>query len=115
MALGVSGSGDAKISASRIAFSSAVPRLGRCSSSVSSSTTMCLRIADWVRRILGTRTLVHANRAEAARLKHPDQLQANHLEQREKRDDDPASIVDVGEEIFESARLGLRQTGQQLV
>src|ERR1700694_934476 len=110
MAFGVSGSGDAKISASRIAFSSADGRPSRpsspsCSSRLSFPTLPSgpaipppvvlylyrglslsrFRIADRVRRVGGTRPLVDANRAKRARLKHPDQLEPDHFEQREKR------------------------------
>ena len=74
---------------------------------------MCLRVANRVRRVLRTRPLVHANRAEAARLKHPDQFQADHLQQREKCDDDAASIVHVGEQLLarvsETAACGFEE------
>ena len=43
------------------------------------------------------------------------ELQTDHLEQRQKRDDEPAAIVDVGEQIVETAGLGFRQPGEQLI
>src|SRR5947209_7541326 len=100
IAFGVSGSGDAKISASRIAFSSADGRRSTFSTSstaflTSSSSTRSLRIANGVRRVGRTRPLIHTNRTERAGLEHAHQLESNHLEQREKRDDQAAAIVDV--------------------
>ena len=68
-----------------------------------------------MRRVGGTWPFVHANRAEAAGLKHPHQLQTNHLEQREERHDQTRSIADVGKEILETARLGFREACEQLV
>src|SRR6185295_11882608 len=110
MAFGVNGSGDAKISASRMAFNSAVafPPCG-------SSPMLILRIADRVRRVDRPGALVDANRAEAAGLKHPHELQPNHLEQRQKGDDQAAAIVDVAEQVVEAARLGFGQAREQLL
>src|SRR5262245_60818567 len=131
---GVSGSGDAKISASRIDLSSALANRGASrppgsicgvcpasppgASSVAScclSFMVCLRIANGMRRIGRTWTLVDANRPEAARLEDADQLQTDHLEQREERDDEAAAVGDIGEELLESARLRFREARQQLV
>src|SRR4030095_2663833 len=130
---GVSGSGDAKISASRIDLSSALGSLGASSpasicgvwpsppsgsasvTSCLSSLMVCLRIANGMRRVGRTRTLVDANRPEAARLEDAHQLQTDHLEQREERDDEAAAVGDVGEELLESARLRFREARQQLV
>src|SRR5882724_997647 len=79
------------------------------------SSTVFLRIANRVRRVRGTRPLVNTNRAEAAGLEHPDELQPDHLEQRQERDDEAAAIVDVGEELFKAHRIGFRQALEQLV
>ena len=72
-------------------------------------------VANRMRRVGRPRALVDADRAEAAGLKYPHQLQANHLEQREKSDDEAAAVVDVGEQIVEAARFGFRQARQQLL
>jgi hypothetical protein len=61
-----------------------------------------------MRRIGRSRPLVHTDRPETAGLEHPHQLQANHLEQREKRDDQAALVRDVREQILETTRLGFR-------
>src|SRR5215470_10154238 len=104
--------------ASRMAFSSADASRGSASCSTGPSCPSCLScpscffslmmmilwIADRVRRIRGSRPFVDANRSKAPRLEHTDQLQPDHFEQREERDDEPAAIVDVGEEILEPAR-----------
>src|SRR5205809_1038177 len=82
----VSGSGEAKISASRIAFKA-----------LSLLSTVCLRIANRMRRVGRPRAFIDADRPEPARLEHPHQLQPNHLEKREKRDDESAAIVSIGE------------------
>ncbi len=58
-----------------------------------SSATISLRIANRMRRIGRPRSFVDANRAEAAGLEHPHQLQSNHLEQRQKGDDQAAAIA----------------------
>src|SRR5215475_807342 len=122
MALGVSGSGEAKINASRIAFSSAAARgAPSCNSAILPScivaflSTVGLRIADRMRRVRRTRTFVDADRAEAARLEHPHELQSNHLEERQERDDEAAAIASVGEQLVEPARLGFGQTLEELL
>src|ERR1051325_86860 len=138
IALSVSGSGDAKMSASTIAFSSAPafalgPSAGKpeasalfptwptcptrpsCPSCPLPLLTMCLRIADRMRRIRRPCPFVHADRPKTVRLEHAHELQANHLEQREKRDDQPAALGHVREQIFEAARLGFRQAREQLL
>src|SRR5262249_38282802 len=68
-----------------------------------SSLMSILRVANRVRCVGRARALVDANRAKAARLENAHELEANHLEQREKRDDDAAAIADIGEQIFETA------------
>src|SRR5258707_118880 len=96
------------MSASRIAFSSAgvpppSPRsnsavLPSCNSAIlpscnfTSSPTMFLRVPNRVRRIGGPRALVDADRSEAPRLEYSDEFQANHFEQRQKRDDEAAAL-----------------------
>src|SRR5689334_15611722 len=117
MAFGVSGSGDAKINASRIALSSPLTGLGRawfpsgpsgpsspscpsgpsCFSSRSRpfSATMFLRISDRMRRVGRPRSPIDAQRSEAARLVDAHELETNHLEQREKRDDETALVGEV--------------------
>ena len=94
MAFSDSGSGEAKMSASRIALISAEATSGRSPSGAvgpacpfSSSATVCLRIADRMRRVGRPRTLVDADRSEAARLEDPHQLQSNHFEQRDEGHD----------------------------
>src|SRR5215471_1028501 len=128
MAFGVSGSGDANISASRMAFNSADGSDGLGSESdgtngsavVSSEpattlSTMCLRVTNRMRRVDRTRALVHANRPEAARLKHANEFQPNHLEQSDERDDESTLVVDVGEQVLEPHGFGLRQPREQLI
>src|SRR4051812_24587983 len=126
---GVSGSGDAKISASRMAFRSAdgslssascpscpsSPSCLSCPSSPSCPSLSSIRVSDRMRRVGRTRPLVYANRAERARLEHPHELQANHLEEREERDDEAATMVDVREKLLEAHGFGLRQLREQLV
>src|SRR3954469_6982788 len=73
------------------------------------------RIVDRMGRIGLPRPLVDANRPEAARLEYADQLQPDHLEQREERHDQAAAILDIAEQIVEAARLRFRQAGQQLL
>ena len=68
-----------------------------------------------MRRIGRPGAFVHADRPEAARLEHPDQFQPNHLEKSEKRDDEAAAIVSVGEKLFESACFGFGEPSQQLL
>src|SRR6185503_15743680 len=46
---------------------------------------------------------------------HPHELQPNHLEQRQKGDDQAAAIVDVAEQVVEAARLGFGQAREQLL
>src|SRR5471032_2376516 len=101
-----------------IAASSAIMSFGASvtfSLSASFSANASLRITNRVRRIHWTRPLVDANRAERARLKHTHELQPNHLEQRQKRDDEAAAVVDVGKEIFEAHRVGFGQPREQLL
>src|SRR6266508_3783057 len=106
IAFGVSGSGEAKISASRIAFSSALASLGPCSCPSSPSCLSnpffssmgVLGIANRVRGVGGPRTFVDADRAEAARLEHANELEPDHFQQREKRHDEAGAIVHVGEQ-----------------
>src|SRR5262245_49714910 len=88
---GVIGSGEAKINASTSALSSADALPPPCPArpAVFFSPTLCLRIANRMRRIGRPRPLVDANRPERAGLKHPHQFQTNHLEQRKERDDQP--------------------------
>src|SRR5262249_8364135 len=76
---------------------------------------LVLRVPNRMRRIGGPRTLVDANGSEAARLEHAHQLQSDHLEQREKGDDQAAAVVDVREQLVEAARLGLGEPRQQLL
>src|SRR5947207_3423295 len=76
---------------------------------------MALRVADRMRRIRGACSFVHPNRPKRPHLKDAHQFQPNHLEQREERDDQAGPILYVGEELFEPARLGLRQPREQLV
>src|SRR4029453_16608007 len=60
--------------------------------------------------------LVHANLAEGARLKYPNQLQSNHLQNCEERDDKKRTgAVTVAEQFLEAAGLCLGQTAQQLL
>src|SRR5919197_44594 len=137
MAFGVSGSGAAKISASRIALSSALacpsssiarrPGFAGLPSGASLepqalpscrvfiSAMIRLRIADGMRGIRRARAFVHANGTERPRLENPNELQPDHLEEREKGDDQAAAIVDIGEQILESARFGFRQSREQLI
>src|SRR5262245_2423634 len=96
IAFGVSGSGDAKISASRMALSSALacpcrsrPSCPSCPSRpVFFSAMMVLRITNRVRRVGRPRAFVHANRSERPRLEDANELQPDHLQQREERDDE---------------------------
>src|SRR5262245_21996565 len=124
----VNGSGDAKISASTIALSSAVARgMPSCPSRPSSPEspfcpfcpfallTMVLRIADRMRRVGGSRAFVDTDRPETRGLEHANQLEANHLEQRQERDDEALPFGHVREQIFEAARLGFRQAREQLL
>ena len=67
------------------------------------------------RRVGRPRALVDADRTERCRLEHANQLQANHLEQREKCHDHRAARVVPGEQLLEAAGLGLRQPRQQLL
>src|SRR5579871_4483654 len=142
MALGVSGSGEAKISASRIGFSSALASRGASSPSGPTGPTgptcptcpcptcpsrpsrpscpicssmVVFRIADGMRRVRRTRALVDADRTERALLEHAHQLQADHLEEREERHDEATAIGAVGEQILEAARVGLGDPLEQLV
>src|SRR5439155_15683269 len=103
------------MSASRIAFTSAEGSFGAVSGASAVLSTIVLRVADGVRRVGGTRPLVHANRAERARLEHTNELQPDHFEQRDERDDETAAIVDVGKQILEAHRFALRQPGEQLL
>src|SRR6185295_16058963 len=43
------------------------------------------------------------------------QLQPDHLQQRQERDDEPGAGVDVVEQVLEPARLGFRQAREQLL
>src|SRR5262245_53470057 len=132
MMRGVIGSGDAKISASRTAFNSAVARFVGASSAaacsvgtrgvsasppgdLSFSATMCLRVADRVRRIRGPRALVDADRAKPGTLEHSNQLQPNHFQERQEGHDQTRPVADVAEKLFEAARFGFRQARQQLI
>src|ERR1700730_7334519 len=131
MAFGVSGSGDAKMSASRMDFSSALATLGispsgpsgpSCHPAVGPSGTrgflssmVVFRIADRMRGIRRPRSFVYADRPEASRLKHAHELQPNHFEQCQERHDEAAAIVNVSEQILEAACLGLRQAREQLI
>src|SRR5262245_51487067 len=54
--------------------------------------TMVLRVPDRMRSVGGPRTLVDANWSEAGRLEHAHELQSDHFEQREKRDNQPAAV-----------------------
>src|SRR5205085_8857001 len=77
--------------------------------------TMCLRIADRMRRIGGPRAFVDADRPEAGRLKDANEFEANHLQQREERDDQSLAFRHVGEQILESARFGFREAREELL
>src|SRR2546422_11617024 len=102
------------MSASRMAFSSALPRRGIAScDSVSStcptcpacstcpscflSATVSLRIANGMGRVCRPRALVDADRSEAAGLEDAHELQSNHLEQRQERDAEAGAVLNVGE------------------
>jgi len=58
---------------------------------------------------------VDADRPEVGLLKDAHELEADHLEQREKGDDHAAARLDVGEELLEAARLGRRESREQLI
>src|SRR5258705_12432835 len=93
---GVSGSGDAKISASTMAFS----ELSMLCGGPVWPGGLFLGISDRMRRIRGTRALVNANRSRSARLEHANQLQPDHLEGREERDNPEAGrAVGIGEQV----------------
>src|SRR5215831_17937748 len=94
------------------AFSPSCPTSTSCPVS---SSLFSIWVTNGMRRIDRTRSLVHANRAERSRLEDAHQLQPNHLEQREERHDETATVVDVGEQILESHRFGLRQPREQLI
>src|SRR5437868_1769330 len=87
----VTGSGDAKTSASMIDFRSL---MGHSLKS---------------RRALELCTLVDADSTEVGLLEHTDQLQTNHLEQREEGHDHAGAGLDILEQIFEAAGVGLGQ------
>src|SRR5262249_47906940 len=74
-----------------------------------------LGVVQRPRRVGGTRALVDADRPDDPALKDANQLQANHLEQREERDDQARARVDVLEQILEPAGFRLRQPRQQLL
>ena len=63
-----------------------------------------LGIVNWMWRILRPRPLVDPDRARRAGLKHANQLQADHLEQRQERHDHVATCGDVLEQVLEAAR-----------
>src|SRR4029077_13971159 len=90
------------------------PSRPTCPVSLSLSATISLRIPNRMRRVGRPRSLVDADRAEAPGLEDPDELQANHLEQRKKRDDEAAAVLDVGEEILAHARVVLGQAAREL-
>src|SRR5438132_4111890 len=106
MAFGVSGSGEAKISASRIAFNSALAFMIPHSQFLISSSVLAFRIADRVGRIRGPRSFVHANRPKAPRLKDPDQLQADHFQKSDEGHDESGAIVHVRKQLLEAASHG---------
>src|SRR5205807_7093107 len=76
------------------------PASPSCPVPFSRSLMVCLGIADGMRCVGRPRPLVDADRSEAAGLEDANELQPNHLEQREERHDETAAIVDVGEEIL---------------
>src|SRR5689334_7424301 len=95
----VTGSGEAKIKASMMAFSSDMtgasywtPGSG-LRGRAPGSRLWRLTSGFWVQTLCFP--LVDANRAECALLKDPDDLEANHLQQREKRDDHARARLDV--------------------
>src|SRR5262245_52189421 len=98
----VTGSGDAKISASTMDFNSDIALF---------STGHGLKR----RRVLRLHALVDANRSECALLEHPDRLQPDHLEQCQERDNHAGAGLDVGKQVLEPASLGLRQALEQLL
>src|SRR6266545_1063884 len=60
-----------------------------------------LRISDGMWRVSGPRALVDADGTKAARLEHANQLQPDHLQQRQERHDhERARAVAVAEEIL---------------
>src|SRR5258708_4617324 len=122
LAFVVRGPGDPQLSASRIAFNSALARRGislsrescafspPCPSSSSFSSMVVFRIADRMRSVRRPQSFVDTDRSKAAGLEDTYELQPDHFEQRQKRDDQPAAIVHVREQILEAARLGLAQS-----
>ena len=78
------------------------------------SATMRLRITDGMRRICRTRTLVDANGAET-----PDWNTLTSFNRSSpavpERDDESRLVVNVGEQILESARLVFREAIEQLL
>ncbi len=73
----------------------------------------------WIEQRLGRvgrpRTLVDADRPHRSGLEDAHELQPNHLEQRQERDDQPGARLDVGEEILEAARVGLGHPRHQFL
>ena len=74
------------------------------------------RIVNRARRVRGARALVDANGStRAAGLEHADQLQPDHLEHGQERENHVPTRGHIVEQVLEAAGVGLRQPSEQLV
>src|SRR6188472_1889204 len=73
------------------------------------------RIEQRMWSIRRTRATIHANGPHRSCLEDTHQLETNHLEQREKCHDEARPRLHVGEQVLETAGLGLRETRHELL